>query len=73
MAGLILTRRQGQKIMIGDEITIEVLGHREDQASLRIIAPDVLSVDREEIYLKKKKIARGAFEMLCQEEKSGFA
>lgn len=57
---LILTRRLGEKIMIGDEIEIAVLGVNGYQVRLGIQAPRNLSVHREEIYQKIKQGAQEA-------------
>lgn len=47
---LILTRFQGQTIMIGDDIAITVLGVKGNQVRIGIAAPKVVAVHREEIY-----------------------
>jgi carbon storage regulator CsrA len=47
---LILTRRTGETIMIGDEVTITVLGVKGDQVRLGVTAPKVIPVHRQEIY-----------------------
>lgn len=47
---LILTRRTGEALMIGDEVTITVLGIRGNQVRLGIDAPKTVEVHREEIY-----------------------
>jgi carbon storage regulator len=49
---LILTRRTGQTIYVGDEITITVLGVRGNQVRLGVNAPKALPVHREEIYFR---------------------
>jgi carbon storage regulator len=49
---LILTRKLGESIAIGDEIRISVLGIRGRQVRLGIDAPADVIVHREEIYLK---------------------
>jgi len=49
---LILTRRIGETLMIGDEVTIKVLGVKGNQVRLGVNAPKDVSVHREEIYEK---------------------
>jgi carbon storage regulator len=49
---LILTRRIGEVIMIGDDITVVLLGVKGNQARLGIKAPKDIAVHREEIYAK---------------------
>ncbi len=50
---LILTRRPQESIKIADDITITVLGIRGCQVRLGFNAPREISIQREEIYLKK--------------------
>lgn len=47
---LILTRRVGESLMIGDEVTITVLGAKGNQVRLGVDAPKHVGVHREEIY-----------------------
>ena len=47
---LILTRRIGETLMIGDDITVQVLGVNGQQVRMGIKAPKNVSVHREEIY-----------------------
>jgi carbon storage regulator len=47
---LILTRRVGETLMIGDEISVTVLGVKGNQVRLGINAPRNVAVHREEIY-----------------------
>ena len=47
---LILTRRPGQTLHIGDNITVTVLGSQGDQVRLGITAPDDVAIHRSEIY-----------------------
>lgn len=46
---LILTRRVGESVMIGDEVTITVLGVKGNQARIGINAPKQVAVHREDI------------------------
>ena len=47
---LILTRRVGETLMIGDETTVTVLGVKGNQVRIGVNAPKDVSVHREEIY-----------------------
>jgi carbon storage regulator len=47
---LILTRRVGETLMIGDEVTVTVLGVKGNQVRIGVRAPKHVSVHREEIY-----------------------
>ena len=47
---LILTRRVGESLMIGDEVTVTVLGVKGNQVRIGVNAPKDVSVHREEIY-----------------------
>ncbi len=56
---LILTRRVGESLMIGDDVNVTVLGIRGNQVRIGVNAPKNVSVHREEIYER------------IQQEKSG--
>ena len=47
---LILTRRVGETLIIGDDVNVTVLGVKGNQVRLGINAPKDVSVHREEIY-----------------------
>ncbi len=47
---LILTRRVGETLVIGDDVTVTVLGVRGNQVRLGVNAPKEVAVHREEIY-----------------------
>ena len=47
---LILTRRVGETLMIGDDVTVTVLGVKGNQVRIGVNAPKDVAVHREEIY-----------------------
>ena len=51
---LILTRRVGESIMIGEEVVVTVLGVKGNQVRIGVNAPKEVSVHREEIYERIK-------------------
>ena len=56
---LILTRRVGETLMIGDEVTVTVLGVKGNQVRIGINAPKDLAVHREEIYQRIRRELEG--------------
>jgi carbon storage regulator len=55
MQMLILTRRVGETLMIGDEVTVTVLGVKGNQVRIGVNAPRDVPVHREEIYERIKR------------------
>lgn len=47
---LILTRRIGETLMVGDEVSVTVLGVKGNQVRVGVSAPKEVAVHREEIY-----------------------
>ena len=58
---LILTRRMGETLTIGDEITVTVLGVKGNQVRVGVSAPRELPVHREEVYerIREEERANG--------------
>lgn len=56
---LVLTRNTGETLRIGDEVTITILGTKDNQVKIGIDAPKDVNVHREEIYqrIRQEKTA----------------
>ena len=52
---LILTRKIGETLMIGDDVTVTVLGVKGNQVKVGVSAPKETPVHREEVYQRIKK------------------
>lgn len=52
---LILTRRVGESLIIGDDVVVNVLGVKGNQVRIGVEAPKDVSVHREEIYQRIQK------------------
>jgi len=71
---LVLTRKQNEKIQIGDQITIKVLKMKGKTVRLGIEAPPEVSVIRGEIAfeIEKEEVARTAQEFQCESDSSDW-
>ena len=62
---LILTRRVGESVIIGEDVTVTVLGVKGNQVRIGINAPKHVAVHREEIF-ERIKNGRGPGVRHCQ-------
>ena len=67
---LILTRRVGETVMIGNDITVTVLGVKGNQVRVGVNAPKEVAVHREEIYERIKRELQGDVNGNVQEEQT---
>lgn len=56
---LVLTRRVGESLFIGDDIRLTVLNTRNNEVRIGIAAPKAIPVHREEVYMRIKNTAVG--------------
>ena len=70
---LILTRRAGETLMIGDDVSITVLGVKGNQVRIGVNAPKDVSVHREEIYqrIQREKLQQSGAPVVEDEDNVG--
>jgi carbon storage regulator len=59
---LVLTRRKGESIILGDDVEVKILELHGTQVKVGVQAPRSLSVHRKEVYLAIQRENRAAFE-----------
>ncbi len=65
---LILTRRVGETLMVGDDVTVTVLGVKGNQVRIGVNAPKEVAVHREEIYQRIQKEREGDAEVYPEQQ-----
>ena len=68
---LVLTRRVGEKIIIGDNVRVSVLGAKGHQVRIGIEAPDDVKVNREEIHQRRLKEQKALNDTRCVRNPTG--
>jgi carbon storage regulator len=63
---LILTRRPGESVMIANDVTVTVLGMKNNQVRLGIVAPKNVPVHREEVYERIRMAQSGSPPPTCR-------
>ena len=72
---LILTRRVGETVMIGEEVTVTVLGVKGNQVRIGVNAPKTVAVHREEVFdrIKREQDGDPVSDVGSDEQDSGAA
>jgi carbon storage regulator len=70
---LILTRRVGETVMIGNDVTVTILGVKGNQVRVGINAPKNVAVHREEIYERIKREQQGVSQGEPRSESAEYA
>jgi len=70
---LVLSRRKGERICIGDGIYVKFISVQGDRALIGIEAPPQVSVDREEVRLKKQQGGADLQPKRAASERNNFA
>ena len=70
---LILTRRVGETVMIGNDVTVTILGVKGNQVRVGINAPKNVAVHREEIYERIKREQQGDSQGQSRTESAEYA
>lgn len=65
---LVLTRRQSERLKIGDEATVTVLGVRGNEVRLGFEAPKSIAVHREEIYERIREMSADELRRRIEQE-----
>lgn len=60
---LILTRRIGESLVIGDEVTVTILGIKGKQIRIGVSAPESISINREEIHNQIHRTQENEFDL----------
>ncbi len=71
---LVLTRRIGEIIRVGDDVKINILDVKGSQVRIGVKAPDNIPIHREEIYqrIQREKSERKKCTALCENEQCNF-